>query len=209
MKRYCNPNIKRLLKNNKMYGKIDKSGKKFFIHDNGARPYLVYVRANNTVEIYKKSDNYFIFEPNDPNPRWAYIEHIKSFKPIQIWIPTGYYVDGCEKTKILNDKMFRGNTILLKLTNCKYIFIGMYICEFTIKNDEISEYYSLVGKNDVPYPVAIGKYNIYYITNEMYIPIKDIPKPFARKDKIDAHKYLYGIQENKSHPMTEVKIIQE
>ena len=73
------------------------------------------------------------------------------------------------------DPKFDGNTILL-LVNNYYIYISNNIQKFKI-NDEIIKYYSFVGNNDVPYPLAIGKKNIYFFEYpEGYLPITEFPK---------------------------------
>ena len=49
---------------------------------------------------------------------------------------------------------FTGNSILLNIGDKRYVSIGWTIYEFSTK-DQITEYYSPVGKSDVPYPVQM------------------------------------------------------
>jgi hypothetical protein len=63
---------------------------------------------------------------------------------------------------------FDGNTILLKMNNTTYIYIGCKIMSF-ITDYQIISYYSPVGNNDVPYPYAIDSQNNYYLIIENVI----------------------------------------
>lgn len=40
------------------------------------------------------------------------------------------------------------------------MFIGAKIYEFEME-DEVEHYFSMVGRNDVPYPLILGKKNVY------------------------------------------------
>jgi hypothetical protein len=71
---------------------------------------------------------------------------------------------------------FIGNSILIKMLNGKYMYIGSEIYEFNTEGagvqktlstegaDEILEFYSYVGNSGVPYPFAIGKKYTYLFT---------------------------------------------
>ncbi len=62
-------------------------------------------------------------------------------------------------------KRFDGNSILLKLRDAiknQYVFIGATIYEFTTI-EPIEKFYSTVGNNDVPYPVALSKSFVYFM----------------------------------------------
>ena len=62
-------------------------------------------------------------------------------------------------------KFFDGNSILLKLSKNKYVYIGSVIYSFTSYN-EITTFISPVGNSDVPYPYAIDEKNNYYLLLE-------------------------------------------
>lgn len=88
---------------------------------------------------------------------------------------------------------FKGNSFLLQIKPYRYVVIRTTIFEFTIPNkDIIKDYYSPVGNNDVSYPIAIGKINLYFIAEKQYIPLKDIPKPYTNPDLINGYEYLYN-----------------
>ncbi len=60
---------------------------------------------------------------------------------------------------------FDGNTILLKMNDTTYIYIGGKMFSFTASNLIVS-YHSPVGNNDVPYPYAIDSEKKYYLLTE-------------------------------------------
>ena len=73
--------------------------------------------------------------------------------------------------------VFDGNTILLKISeeNDKhgYLYIGgNMICSF-LTNDKIYKYFSNMGKNLIPYSVAIGDKNIHFLTPHLKFFIKE------------------------------------
>ena len=75
----------------------------------------------------------------------------------------------------------------------------------------INEYYSPVGNNDVPYPVAFGSINNYFMLDQTYISNNEF-KGLTKKNKIDLYSYYYGHSGNKNlskyaKNMKNVKII--
>ena len=68
-------------------------------------------------------------------------------------------------------KYFTGNSILIKIDNNKYVYIGSDIYSFTAETN-IIRYVSPVGNNDVPYPLAYGSQNVYVFgfDDHKYIP---------------------------------------
>ena len=129
---------------------------------------------------------------------------IDEFKCDKIFIPKGY--DGIDiLSGIMKDhKSFRGNSVLLQVID-KYVYIGSEIYEFK-PSDEIIEYYSQVGYNDVPYPVAIGKENMYFMLYKTYVPIKYF-EGLKKIDFIDAYGHYYGKLKNYAKKMKGVKMI--
>lgn len=142
-----------------------QTSKSYKIHDNGGRPFTVLIKGKNIEVIQHKHR----FERNKSG-KFVDIEEppkeVLSVKAEKAFIgkksPTGGY-DG------LTLKEAEGNTILLKV-GPKYIYIGSEIFEFTpMPNDEIQEYYSDIGNNDVPYPYAVGKTHIYIMLNHVAV----------------------------------------
>ena len=127
---------------------VKKSGLwSYFIHDNGGRPFQVVV-SGNKVSIYEQPNR------KDYDTIQDYTKLIKTFSNVKkIFIG---------KDRKLG-KAFDGNSILLQLSRDKYVYIGSWIYEFVTKDDSIVAYFSKVGNSDVPYPVALGEKNVYFM----------------------------------------------
>ncbi|CAE7670569.1 unnamed protein product, partial [Symbiodinium pilosum] len=68
------------------------------------------------------------------------------------------FVGQCPK----HGAIFDGNSILLHLEGLKYAFVGENVFSFTAKSP-ITQYVSLVGNSDVPYPWAIDEQGFRYL----------------------------------------------
>jgi hypothetical protein len=221
----CDSSKQVLKKNNSEYKKIKKEMvgyKKYFTHNNGGRPYLVYV-GKNDVHIYIRDDKkYYIdwdnYSDDDKKNAWMYVKLVGKYKLTRIFIgkddgtPEMSDLKGMSKKESINFSL--GNSILLELKD-RYLFIGHTIYSFKTENkDKIEKYYSVIGRNDVPYPVAYGNKNVYFMLDETYIPYTKIPILEDKKDP-DAYYYYYGYANNKikydkfAKKMKSVKIIQK
>jgi len=134
----------------------------YYTHYNGLNPYEVHISKQKIV-IYD-TENPSVMVRTILNPKRVFIG--KSPK-----IPMTKYSGGY-------GSQFNGNSILINTHSYNYIWIGDEIQEFTTKNDNITKFYSPVGNNDVPYPIAIGENYVYcfiypkgYINKE-YVYIK-------------------------------------
>lgn len=180
---------------------VHPGSQKYFIHDNGGRPFLVYV-AGNKVWIYKHSKEIIVEDQKDfDNPKY-YTELVKEYTAKQVFIGKS---PKNEMTKYSggHGPKFTGNSILLKIGDKRYVSIGWTIYEFSTK-DEITEYHSPVGNNDVPYPVAIGTDYVYFMIEDVYVA-KELFEDFPKKYKWHDHAYakLWGqepfTEQNKSN----------
>jgi hypothetical protein len=84
-------------------------------------------------------------------------------------------------------KKYNGNTILIKISQYKYMFIGDEISTFYSKS-EIKTYFSPIGNNDVPYPYAIDDVDRYYLITENVI-LDKIPKEYQE----EPYDYYYQL----------------
>ena len=126
-----------------------QKGKIYSIHDNGGTPFKVVI-SGNKVSVYEQP-NWKDWQSETEKP---YTKLIKTFSNVKkIFIG---------KDRKLG-KGFDGNSILLQLTRDKYVYIGSWIYEFVTKDDTIVTYFSKVGNSDVPYPVALGEKNVYFM----------------------------------------------
>jgi hypothetical protein len=137
---------------------IDKPKcKKYYIHDNRSKNFLV-EDYDDKVIIYKlKYDDDYILEVD---------KKLKEIKYQEIYF-------GKVPSKMLKDNYYsyeKGNSILLMIDKGKYISIGDCIYSFETKNKEkIIKFVSPIGNNDVPYPYAIGENNTYLLLEKIYI----------------------------------------
>ena len=65
----------------------------------------------------------------------------------------------------------KDENFLIKIEDKKYIHVGDALITFETK-DEIVKYYSEYGFNDVKFPYAHGKENIYFLLHQKYIPLQ-------------------------------------
>ena len=75
-------------------------------------------------------------------------------------------------------------SFFFKIEDKTYIYVGERVFSFEIK-DEITEYFSEDGHNDVKYPFALSNENIYYLFYQKYIRIEDY------QNSIEEGEYQY------------------
>ena len=145
----------------------DEIDKIYYIHDNGGRPFRVDI-SNNTVKIYEQIDCDSDSEINNNNGIMYNTEPSHTFQPIKIFIGKSPRDEITKYDKAYGPK-FDGNTILLQIDNNEYVFIGSEINSYNTLG-EITEFFSPVGSNDVPYPYAIDDGgNIYLFIENVII----------------------------------------
>ena len=160
--------VHRWSKDNKVSkGKMTK-GKKYLIHDNGGRPFLVAINDKD-VSIFKLPKG---VEEDEDTSKNDYTELVKEYKNVKkVFIgksvkpkdDTAYYA--------AYGKEFDGNTILIEIKDKCYCLVAERIVEFTTI-DSIEKFESPMGNNDVPYPLAYGSQNVYVFgyDEHKYIP---------------------------------------
>ena len=144
-----------------------RKGKFYDTHDNGSKAFRVYV-DNKQVSIYKgeyKKDDTIEFD--------TLVKEVKA-KEVFIGKP-------------------EGNSILLQLSENRYMHIGTEVYEFTME-DEVDHYYSMIGNSDVPYPVLLGTHYVYFMLDgdHTYVSRDKFPKTFKSKQWENAYLYYYG-----------------
>jgi hypothetical protein len=154
---------------------------KYYIHDNGAKPFRV--------DIYKKivTINILCSEyHDDPNDN--------CYKKFITYTPKEIFIGKSKKNEMTEfsggyGPEFDGNSILLWINNLKYIFIGKSIYSFNAFN-KIIYYESPVGNSDVPYPYAIDEKGYVYLFVEGVIlaPNNKLIKYLDNKE-IDPYDY--------------------
>lgn len=153
----------------------------YLIHDNGGRPFMVDVTKKG-IDIRTYTQECF-----EPDWNWDNLEcynvpvhHIKA-KDFQ-----GYWW-GYDTSP---NKM-HGNTVLIKLTDHKYILVGWIIYEITTV-EPITDFFAEVGNSDVPYPIAYSDNFVYFLIDYAYVPKKNLcaEANIANADKM--YGYFYG-----------------
>lgn len=191
------PSKKPLKKNNEAYKKIQEKHSKekvYFIHDNGRRPFIVYL-SKEQISVYREVQNKFYVREtdraadNDRKNAWFYIEHVVTKKNCKkVWVGKSISNDMTEWLKS-DAKEFLGNSILVKINTSRYLFIGETVYEFS-PNEEIKNFYSPVGNNDVPCPYAIGEDYVYFMMERKRVPVSAF-KEFTEYVKNNAYNEFY------------------
>lgn len=134
-----------------------KTGTVYCTHFNGDRPFLV-ITNKSSAEIYK-IPNDFDFRNNPTKKDYTlFVKRFDNIKNIHI----GNSIKGDDAK---GDKKYgRGNSILLQMSDKKFVFIGDVIFEFELEPDDtFKQFYSPIGRNDVPYPLVLGDKNVYFM----------------------------------------------
>lgn len=166
--------------------KAGKAGKSYLIHNNGARPFRVEV-SGKTVEIYKGVYGKLADGKTIDYDTMNYNTLLKKLTVKEVHVgnsPCIPAADACGAS-------MKGNSLLLHITGNKYVYVGREIYEFTME-DDFEAYYSLVGNNDVPYPVTLGSNYVYLMLEKKYIPRDLFKMKMNAGEWADAHSYFYG-----------------
>ena len=75
---------------------------------------------------------------------------------------------------------------LFKIEDKKYIHVGEKFFSFET-DEQISEYCSEHGYNDIKYPFARGNENIYFMLHQKFIPLQEYEKSTVKNE----YQYLY------------------
>ncbi len=153
--------------------KLTSKDRNYLIHDNGGRPFKVVVN-NKGISIYKPKNEDELMA----NKHSKLITTIKKFN--------GYWSGYDSSPYKMN-----GNTILIKVSNHEYIYIGSEIYRF--KTDDImKDYVSPVGNNDVPHPVTYGEDNVYFMLDKKMIRNEDLETPIDVQNAEKLYGEFYG-----------------
>lgn len=167
----------RLNKTYKNKSKKKMSGaKRYEIHDNFGRPFLVDDFGDRVV-VYSQTFNMNTDTYDEPVKLFdkKYKKLFVGDKPM--WQVTENWAPG-----------FKGNSLLLEVSDNTYMHIGTEIYEFNpVSGDKIVEYWSEVGNNDVPYPYAVGKTHLYFLIDGEH---KSVPIDYFNLNE-DIYKQYY------------------
>ena len=173
---------------------IKSKSKTYYTHDNGGRPFKVVVEDKKVyVYKYKKYD--------ETTNSFLYSEKPIKYEKNNYFKCKNIFIGKSPKNKLTISSggygaKFTGNSILLQITQNKYVFIGDKIFSFTPKS-EIKKFVSPVGNSDVPYPYAVDADGRYYLMIEDVIIDKIIN---IKKYNNDPYNFYY-----KNKTLTNIK----
>jgi hypothetical protein len=168
------------------------------VHDNYDRPFKVVVEKTKVTVFDIRKD--------------AEGTLVKTYKPIKIFVGHSTGRMSMSDHTPAQAREFEGNSILLQLSPRKFAYVGHEIYEF-VTTDEPVAYFSLVGNNDVPYPVLLGTKEVYMMLDHKHVRREDFPEKFT--DWEDAYATYYGHVGDKhgleaiALPMRNFKLIQK
>lgn len=170
--------------------KAAKGSKTYYIHDNGSKPYKVVV-SGKTVEIYKGAYRRNVLDTKAIDyDTMDYDKLVKRLTVKEVIVgksPCVPMADACGASE-------DGNTVLLHVSGNKYMHLGHDIFEFTV-DDEVDTYYSLIGNNDVPYPVLVGTQNVYFMLDQKVMPRAAFKAKMGSAEWADAYRFFYGMRD--------------
>ena len=143
-----------------------------------------YVLTHNSFNNYmvliftdlKKAQIYKTPYRNSPHEK---IEKIMNFDYLRLFRPNEQSVD--YHIRKPNDENF-----LFEIEDKKYIHVGEKLFSFET-NDEIIEYSSELGFNDVKFPFAHGNENIYFMLHRKFVPLQEHENSIVKNE----YQYLY------------------
>lgn len=189
LKKSSRKSLKKSFKSTKSFikkQKLSSRNKIYYVHDNGARPFKV-IANNKGLFIYKNTFDPTVdsdYEDTDDIDDTDYEYTDKPILKIKKFI--GYW-SGYDTSEYKS----HGNSILVQLSKYDYIFIGKIVYSFKT-NDVITDYVSYLGNSDVPYPVAFGEENLYFMVEYQYISHDHINTKIEFKYADDLYDELYS-----------------
>jgi len=155
-----NPDMYRMVKRKPL---THRGSRIYWIHDNGGRPFVVFVGKTFTWVYGVPKMGYVLDEDQDEEEEdrlWQYQDLIGKFKPKKVFVGKSVRNRMTEFSGGFGEQ-FDGNSILLHIENLMYVFVGSRIYSFEALHP-IVEHRSPVGNNDVPYPYAIDGAGVHY-----------------------------------------------
>lgn len=175
--------------------KKDKTlkGKTYFTHSNGSRPFMAVIHKND-IHVHKLPKD---VEDKHKYTKEDYTVSVHTFKGVH----KSYVGNSVKGDDANGNKTFgKGNSILLHCSGKKYAFVGSSVFEFELeKDDEFEHFFSAIGPSDIPYPILLGKKNVYFLLLEgrsiYYLP-RDLDEfnnfPTKHNWALRAYDVFYG-----------------
>ena len=178
-------------------------------HDQDSRKFIVDIQSQNRkIDVYRAE--YWVKDPFKGPFGYKKGEMIKTLKNyIKVWIG-----DNISPSLKQSDRLpigayyipkgkFKGNTILVQMSENEYVFIGDKIFTFRLGDDVIVKYISPVSEKEYSMPYAIGKNNVYFFDKSTieYLPRElfdlKLDAYFQRAQHRDIVKQLLSVNSSK------------
>ena len=148
-----------------------KNPETYLLTHNGSKKYMVLIFTD-----LKRAQIYKILYRKSPHHE---IEILKNFDSLYLFRPNEHSED--YHIREPNDENF-----LFKIEDKKYIHVGEKLFSFET-NDEIVKHSSEFGFNDIKFPFAHGKENIYFMLHQKYILLQEYENSIVKNE----YQYLY------------------
>ncbi len=168
-----------------------------FVHDNGGRPYRINlvnppINANEMITKLAKVYNNYLQEQQEPELITTIpCKNVFIGKDNKLKQKNGSYVIDSRPGNTMLFEVFANFELASDITNVNddsegytYVYIKQAITKFTI-DEPIINYYSDVGNNDVPYPIAETESSLIFMTDLDKNCI--VPKIYF--DNLDSYTY--------------------
>lgn len=164
-------------------------GRSYITMDNGGSPFKVYIDKK-SVTVFKwdldASDQiYNRYKKELRKVKEKFLNQAYTKKVWQTKTAQRVFVGG-EKT----NKTERGNSILIQMTDKKYVFVGDTIHSF-FTEEKIKKFISPVGNSGCPYPWALGEKKSYLLIEGIFISNEEL------SDIADPYSYYYSLSRPK------------
>jgi hypothetical protein len=147
-------------------------------HDQDSRKFIVDIQSQNKkIDIYQAE--YWVKDPfKGPFgfKKGELIESLKNYTKVWVGDNVSPSIKQSDRLPIgahyVPKGKFKGNTILVQMSENDYIFIGDKILTFRLGDDTIIKYVSPVSENEYSMPYAVGKNNVYFFDKSTieYLP---------------------------------------
>lgn len=205
------------MSSSKAYKKIQEKTayfRRYFTHDNGERPFLVYFRGGHAF-IYKRppfdskaaTDKEYENWEKGYAKEWAYTVLVKEFKYEKVFVgesPLNYMTSQSGG----HGREFKGNSLVFVLSASqkrKMLFVGDEVYKWSMNVEPIS-YFSPVGNSDVPYPFLKTKKWVLFMLDKVSMPLS-----LFRDDNDDLYSEFYDLSKSEikreSKPFKDLEII--
>ena len=165
---------------------------KTFIQHNGRWLCMVCYKQKSAFVFIINNEDDLIIEADEYEYDWIYTKLLFTFPYMKVF--------EASDTSDEYETEQPGNTILLQNDEHRYTYIGAEIYQFHT-DDIIEKYYCAEFSSWVPYPVAIGSKQAYFLLDHTCVPMRYM-RNIDSSEWYKAYLYYFGIEGNKSQKLS-------